>query len=135
MQITRISLYLTEIPYRNAYKTATNTTKNGRHILCKIETDSGITGWGETGIISQRYPSQGDSPEAMFAVLQHYLAPAIIGMDPTAIETVIWALERVLKGNYFAKTAIDHAIYDIPARHLVCRLQNSLEVCIEVLLP
>lgn len=118
MKITRIHTHLVEIPYKTTYQTATNTTKYGRHIVTKIETNEGVFGWGETGIISRLYPLYGDSPDGMFAVITTHLAPAIIGADPTEIGVVMNTMEKTLRGNYFAKCALDHALYDITGKVL-----------------
>lgn len=67
MKIKKITSYLVEIPYKHEYKTSSNITLKGRHVVVRIDTDAGIVGWGETGIISKRYPMYGDSPESMFA--------------------------------------------------------------------
>ena len=82
MLIAKAEIFLTEIPYKNPYQTATNITPKGRHIVLKLTTDTGLVGWGESGIISRRYPAQGDTPETMLAALESYLCPAIIGKDP-----------------------------------------------------
>lgn len=116
MKITKVNCYQVEIPYKSVYRTSSNATPKGRHVVVKIETDKGIFGWGETGIISRKYPIYGDNPESMFSVIENYLAPAIIGMNPTMIGIVMEKLEDTIRGNYFAKCAIDHAIYDITGK-------------------
>lgn len=79
MLIAKAEILLTEPPYKPPYQTATNITPKGRHIVLKLTTATGLVGWGEYGIISRRYPAQGDTPETMLAVLESYLCPAIIG--------------------------------------------------------
>lgn len=108
--------YLVEIPYKIIYETSINSTPAGRHVVVQIHTDNCLRGWGETGIISKNYPEQGDTPEGMMSVIQHYLAPAIIGMDPNAIDVIMTKLDQTIKGHYFAKCAIDHAIYDLAGK-------------------
>ncbi|KQM54361.1 hypothetical protein ASE80_21965 [Pseudomonas sp. Leaf15] len=125
MLIAKAEIFLTEIPYKNPYQTATNITPKGRHIVLKLTTDTGLVGWGESGIISRRYPAQGDTPETMLAVLESYLCPAIIGKDPCAFEVIMSQLDTLIKGHLFAKCAIDHALLDLAGKVLnipVCNL-------------
>lgn len=118
MKIKKVHSYMVEIPYKSVYETSHGTTPSGRHVVIKIETESGIIGWGESGIISRTYPFYGDTPETIYTILNSYLAPTIIGMDAMSINSIIDKLEDTIKGNYFAKCAVDHAIYDICGKAL-----------------
>ena len=125
MLIAKAEVFLTEVPYKSPYQTATNITTKGRHIVLKLTTDTGLAGWGESGIISRGYPAQGDTPETMLAVLEAYLCPAIIGTDPCKFEVLMSALDTLIKGHLFAKCAIDHALLDLAGKILnvpVCNL-------------
>jgi D-galactarolactone cycloisomerase len=82
--------------------------------LVRIETDSGIVGWGEGG--------QYGPPEPVAAVVDHVFAPKLIGRDPTE-PVVIWeelyAFSRDFgqKGTYIeAMSAIDIALWDISGK-------------------
>lgn len=116
--IAECRLYLVEIPYKVAYETATNTTPKGRHIVLRLQTDDNTVGWGETGIISRRYPSQGDSPETIFVALDKYLCPAIIGKSPLSPNVIMTNLDRLIQGHLFAKAAVDHALLDLQGKLL-----------------
>lgn len=118
MLINKIDLYSVAIPYKTVYKTSNNQTKAGKHIVVEVHTDAGLSGWGETGIISQRYPREGATMEGMFAVLQNYLAPLLLGENPLEIGRLMEKLENALQGNYFAKCALDHALYDLAGKAL-----------------
>lgn len=118
MKITEVKVYAVKIPYINPYQTAMNVTPVGRHVVVKILTDAGIDGWGETAIISQRGPLEGPTLEGMYVTLKHYLGPAIIGMNPLEIDKVMEKLEDTLRANYFAKAAIDCALYDLAGKAL-----------------
>ncbi|WP_082707058.1 mandelate racemase/muconate lactonizing enzyme family protein [Pseudomonas sp. EpS/L25] len=126
MRIRMADIYLVEIPYKQAYKTSTNMTKKGRHVLLRVELEDGTEGWGETGIISQRYPAEGDSPETIFAVLEHYFCPALIGMCPLVPAVIMEVLDRALRGHQFAKCAIDHALLDLQGKILGTSVSNLL---------
>lgn len=99
MLIAKAEIFLTEIPYKTPYQTATNITPKGRHIILKLTTDTGLVGWGESGIISRGYPAQGDTPETMLAVLEAYLCPTTIGKNPCLFEVIMNDLDSVIKSH------------------------------------
>jgi len=118
MKITEVKAFMVKIPYRNPYQTSQNVTPAGRHVVVKILTDTELVGWGESGIISQRYPLEGATLEGMYINLKTYLGPAIVGMNPIEIDKCMEKLEDTVRANYFAKCAIDHALYDIAGKAL-----------------
>jgi len=71
VKISEVKVTMVKIPYQNAYHTAMNVTPAGRHVVVKILTDAGIEGWGETAIISQRFPLEGATPEGMYVNLRY----------------------------------------------------------------
>ncbi|KAJ5107707.1 hypothetical protein N7456_004382 [Penicillium angulare] len=82
--------------------------------LVRIQTDTGLIGWGEGG--------QYGPPEPVAAVIDHVFAPKLIGRDPTQ-PVVIWeelyASSRDFgqKGTYIeAMSAIDIALWDISGK-------------------
>ena len=99
MLIAKAEIFLTEIPYKTPYQTATNITPKGRHVILKLTTDTGLVGWGESGIISRGYPAQGDTPETMLAVLEAYLCPTTIGKNPCLFEVIMNDLYSVIKSH------------------------------------
>jgi galactonate dehydratase len=80
----------------------------------KIETDEGITGWGEFG--------GGRNPYAILGCLKD-LEPFLIGRDPRAIEKIIMDINWVMRNNpggiaQKAVAAIDLALWDIKGKAL-----------------
>jgi L-alanine-DL-glutamate epimerase-like enolase superfamily enzyme len=129
MKITEVNVFAVRIPYISRYVTSQNVTPAGRHVIVKISTDAGIDGWGETGIISQRFPLEGATLEGMYMVLKSHLGPAIIGMNPLEIDRIMEKLEDTVRANYFAKSAIDHAVYDIAGKALNVPVYTLLGGC------
>lgn len=87
----------------------------GEHVLVAIHTDEGITGYGESApMISYSGETQSDSYHA----LTEYLGKAIIGADPFDLEKIHDAMNRILPEHYFAKSAIDIALYDLIGKKL-----------------
>ncbi|WP_303317220.1 mandelate racemase/muconate lactonizing enzyme family protein [Flavivirga abyssicola] len=87
---------------------------SGSQLVVKIETDSGIYGWGASGLSGREH--------AVVGALKHY-APLIIGRDPMEIGA-IW--QDLYRGQYFeggrvltaAISAIDIALHDIKGKKL-----------------
>jgi L-alanine-DL-glutamate epimerase-like enolase superfamily enzyme len=118
MKITEVKVFMVKIPYKNPYQTAHNITPVGRHVVVKILTDTELVGWGEGGIIAQKYPTEGATLESMYINIKTYLGPAIVGMNPIEIDKCMEKLEDTVRANYFAKCAIDHALYDLAGKAL-----------------
>ncbi|WP_298537368.1 mandelate racemase/muconate lactonizing enzyme family protein [uncultured Algibacter sp.] len=86
----------------------------GSQLVVKIETDSGVYGWGASGLSGREF--------AVVGVLKHY-ASLIIGRNPMEIGA-IW--QDLYRGQYFeggrvftaAISAIDIALHDIKGKAL-----------------
>ncbi len=78
--------------------------------VVRIDTDEGITGWGELTPLGANYlPSFGAGARAGIATL----APHLIGHDPTAVGPLNVTMDRELQGHAYAKSPIDVACWDI----------------------
>jgi D-galactarolactone cycloisomerase len=114
MKITRVS----GIVYRQQLKPGGSTPKfagEGRRafetVLVKLETDSGITGWGEA-FPHRIWP-------AVKSLLEQLIAPACIGADPTDIPALMKKLIYHVHGVgragpvMYALSGLDIALWDI----------------------
>ena len=87
---------------------------SGSQLVIKIETDTGIYGWGASGISGREL--------AVVGAIKHF-KPLLIGKNPMQIEA-IW--QDLYRGQYFeggrvltaAISAIDIALYDIKGKAL-----------------
>ena len=80
----------------------------------KVETDEGITGWGEC--------SDGRSPHGVVGTITD-LTPLLIGQDPRAFEARFWDMARSARqspGGIAAKAmaGVECALIDIKAKAL-----------------
>ncbi|WP_299552432.1 mandelate racemase/muconate lactonizing enzyme family protein [Seonamhaeicola sp.] len=97
-----------------AVKTYPVNIGSGSQLVIKIETDSGIYGWGASGLSGREM--------AVIGAVEHY-RPLLIGRDPMQIGA-IW--QDLYRGQYFeggrvltaAISAIDIALYDIKGKAL-----------------
>lgn len=121
MKITDIKIHLVRLPARRQHNWATKmNTPIGHHAIIEIETDEGLVGWGEApagatwGGAHMRY--YGESPETVAVVVRDYLAPAVIGLNPTDISVIHAQMDLAIKGHPYAKAAVDIAVYDLAGK-------------------
>lgn len=111
MKITSITTYTVEVPIR---KELMITSSLGTHsvtrlVLLRLETDEGVTGIGEA-TVTPRW--SGETAYGAKAIIDQYLAPAMIGRDVRDIPGALAAMENVVWYNPFAKSAIEMAMLD-----------------------
>ena len=112
MKISKITVFHKDLPLSHPYFLS-----GGRlrfdvldATFVKIETDEGITGWGEGTPWGHTYvPAHGPGIRAGIETL----APALMGLDPRELEAVEYAMDKQLPGHLYAKSAIDLACWDI----------------------
>ena len=82
--------------------------------VLRLETDTGLTGWGEVCPIPHYLPAY---PGGVAPALQE-LAPVIFARDGLALgaEGMIRAADKYLQGHVYAKSPLDIALWDLTAR-------------------
>lgn len=113
LTITSIEIYKLQLPLKEPFVISLGTQYNADNVLIVINTNEGITGYGEC---SPYMSINGESGETCFVVAQ-YLAQALKGKNPTQIEDCIIAMNKTIYGNTSIKSAFDMALYDIAAQH------------------
>ncbi len=113
MQIDAIDVFHVALPLREPQSTALGQFDSLRTVLVRL-TSGTTTGWGEA--------SPGNAPLAgaewtagAFDCIKSFLAPAIAGRSIDTGAALSEALEMV-RGNQFAKSALDTAWWDLKAR-------------------
>ena len=126
MKIGAIESYRLVLPVSEIYGGAAGFLEDCRSLIVRVETDSGIEGWGEA---TQGRPGNTyETLETMEIMAQKYFAPALIGMDLEEIGRVVSALHGVRYGHPITKAAIEIALFDALGKiyHLpLCRLLGS----------
>lgn len=111
--ITSIEIYKLLLPLKEPFVISLGTQYNADNILIVIKTSEGVIGFGEC---SPYMSINGESLDTCFVVAQ-YLATALKGKNPLAIEDCIATMDKVIYGNNSIKSAFDMALYDIAAKH------------------
>jgi L-alanine-DL-glutamate epimerase-like enolase superfamily enzyme len=112
MRITAIRAYQVDLPL----KEGRYSWSNGNFVevfdstVVEVETDAGITGWGECCPLGSAYlPAY---PLGVRSGLAE-IAPKVIGLDPRDLGTLNRHMDAVLRGHPYVKSAIDVACWDI----------------------
>lgn len=112
MKITKISVYQKDLPLRDPYWLSGGRLKFEvlDATFVKIETNVGLTGWGEGTPWGHTYvPAHGPGIRSGIETM----ASSILGCDPRQLETVEYAMDKCLPGHLYAKSPIDLACWDI----------------------
>jgi L-alanine-DL-glutamate epimerase-like enolase superfamily enzyme len=109
MRITGIEIIPIRLPLIEPFVISYGTFPNVESALVRIETDAGITGWGEGT------PDPIVTGETFAGVVEtlRLLAPALIGRDPRDRTTLMHLLDTIVGGVPTAKAAIDIALHDV----------------------
>ena len=112
MKITAITVFHRDLPLEHPYWLSGGRLKFEvlDATFVKIETDAGITGWGEgTPWGHTCVPAHGAGIRAGIETM----APFILGLDPRRVLDVERAMDLSLPGHLYAKSPIDMACWDI----------------------
>lgn len=113
MKIRKISIWHVPLRSHEAYYMADGKAcETVETVVLAVETDSGLTGWGEVCPIPHYLPAyaRGVAP-----ALQE-LAPVLLGADPIGVEAMMAKADGWLPGHVYAKSALDIALWDITGK-------------------
>ena len=112
MRVTAITATRVSIPLTEPFVISLGVIDSADNVVVRVETDAGITGFGEgapTPFVT------GETVDMVQAAVE-FLRPAVVGQNPFAIEAIHRGMDRLLVGNGSAKAALDIALYDIMAQ-------------------
>jgi hypothetical protein len=112
MRITRIRVHQVDLPLvEGAYSWSNqNSVSTFDSTVVAIETDEGLAGYGEVCPLGPAYlPSYAEGARTGIATL----APALIGLDPTALGVVNRRMDQAMRGHPYVKSALDMACWDL----------------------
>ncbi len=112
MKITRVETIPVRVPIDQG-----RAVRGGRgahtvspFVLVRLHTDEGLVGLGE---VSCTPIWSGEDQVTAVHYIQTYLAPLLIGADPTAVQRLSATMDRVLAGNPFTKAGVEMALWDL----------------------
>jgi L-alanine-DL-glutamate epimerase-like enolase superfamily enzyme len=112
VRITGIHAYRVELPlHEGSYKwSGGNAVSVFDSTIVAVETDAGITGYGEVCPLGPAYlPAYAAGARTGIAEL----APHLMGMNPTELGPLNRRMDQAMRGHPYVKSALDMACWDI----------------------
>jgi muconate cycloisomerase len=97
------------LPMRKPVIMAGEEVRRADNVLVRVETSTGLVGWGEAASAPLM---TGETVESMVAAVT-YLAPVLEAREPADIDGAFAAMNARIYGNTGAKAAIEIALYDL----------------------
>lgn len=115
MRITAIETYPVHIPLKPEFHMI---SALGQHtvsdfLVVRVRTDDDIDGVGEASI-TPRW--SGETAWGAQIMIERVLAPAVVGCNPHDVSSIDARMDRVCAHNWFAKSAIEMACWDIQGK-------------------
>jgi L-alanine-DL-glutamate epimerase-like enolase superfamily enzyme len=112
MKIRSVRAYQIDLPlHEGSYKwSGGNAVSVFDSTVVAVETDEGLTGWGEICPLGPAYlPAYARGARAGIAEL----APKLLGADPLALGELNERMDAAMRGHPYVKSAIDMACWDL----------------------
>jgi O-succinylbenzoate synthase len=113
MRIERIDLKVVRLPLVRTFRTSSSEKDSITHILVRVVAD-GVEGWGECASPVDPYYCP-ETTETCWHLLKDFLGPLVLGRHWESIDDLV-ALYRKVKGNQFARSALEMACWDALGR-------------------
>ena len=120
--IQSVESILVQLPTRRDHKWTGLTEVIGRYLLVRVTDSDGRVGWGEAPALKDwggefgRY--FGESTLIARAVIENYLAPALVGVELGNFAEMHARMDAAIKGYPYSKAALDFAAYDLTGKWL-----------------
>lgn len=116
LKITSVETIPIRVPIRP--ELAIRSGRGGSHatspfLLVKLHTDEGLVGLGEASC-TPRWSGEDQVSAAHF--INAYFAPALVGQDPSEIAELTRAVFSGVAGNFFTKSAVEMALWDLAGK-------------------
>ncbi|MGV7241425.1 muconate/chloromuconate family cycloisomerase [Caballeronia sp. M23-90] len=133
-QIISVEAILVDLPTIRAHQLAMATMQQQTLVIVRLRSSDDIEGLGEATTIGGLAYGE-ESPEGIKLTIDTYLAPALIGMDATNVNGAMLKLNKVARGNRFAKCALETALLDAQGKRLGVPVSTLLGGAVRKTLP
>jgi cis-L-3-hydroxyproline dehydratase len=114
MRVTRVRAFRQRQPFRRGtYAMGHVGSAAFDSVIVALDTDAGVTGWGEIAVISPVY-AESFAGGAVAGVAE--LAPVLLGLDASQPRRVLRVLDDAMRGQPYVKSVLDMASWDVTAR-------------------
>ena len=128
-RIERVETLLLDIPTIRPHRMSVATMNAQTLMIVRLWSSDGIVGIGEgTTIGGMSYGPE--SPEGIKLTIDTYMAPLLKDGDPTRVRALMAKIGKLIKGNHFAKCAVETALLERHARE-VGRIAGPGRVVVE----
>ena len=113
--IDSVDTYVCDLPVKRPHQLSMTTITTQAIVITIIKDKSGRTGVSEVATIGGA--SYGDSTvEAIKANIDKYISPHLLEQNPMHFNRIMTTVSKYVRGNYFAKAAIETALIDLAAK-------------------
>lgn len=124
-RIETIETFLVDLPTIRPHQLSMTTIRGQTLLIARIRTSDGIVGLGEgTTLGGLAYGAE--SPEGMKLAIDTYIAPMLAEADPDRVGETMAKVGKVVRGNHFAKCAVETALLDAFAKRRGLPLSDLL---------
>ncbi|AWI59419.1 muconate/chloromuconate family cycloisomerase [Sinorhizobium fredii] len=117
IRISAVETIILDLPTIRPHRLSMVTMNRQSMTIVRVRCSDGFEGLGEgTTIGGLAYGPE--SPEGMKLTIDAYVTPLLIGRDATRIQAAMDLVAKAVKGNHFAKCAVEAALLDCHARRL-----------------
>lgn len=130
MKITDITMQKAQFAFNKPFEIAFTVLYGFETMVLRIDTDEGITGYGEAGPLEY---VTGDNLDTCMVIAGQF-REKLIGMNPLAIQSIHRIMDGMYHGHTAVKAAFDIACYDIAAKRAGLPLYKFLggdDPCLE----
>lgn len=124
MKIKKITISKVEIPMITSFTTSFGKVTNKPTIIVQVEDEDGRIGYGESAALPFPYYKP-ETTDICLLVIRDYISPLILNKDFETIEEFMNLL-RTIKGNNFAKTGVETAVWMLMSLNKKASLKQLL---------
>ena len=114
-RIKRVDAWVVAVPLKKTWQISLYSADIRQHVIVKVTSECGIEGFGE---VSPAPAFMGEESRIIKGIVDLFLGPAVVGMDPFAMELIHARMDQAISGNGAAKAALDIALYDLQGKIL-----------------
>lgn len=122
--VERADLFRLQLPLQHSFRTSSHAKDVLEHSLVRITSREGAVGWGECASPSDPYYGP-ENVDTCWTMLRRYFLPALLGVaweQPADAHL----LAADIRGNHFARAAVDIACWDMWTRNTGTSLAAAL---------
>jgi muconate cycloisomerase len=115
MKIRSVEAILVDIPTTRVHRLSFGAITAQNYVIVRVRDEEGLVGLGEASTIGGPAWAE-ESTETIKTIIDTYLTPRLLGRDPRRLRALSGEMNAWVKGNRFAKAAVEMALLDLVAR-------------------